>query len=174
MVSTGWMVGSSRLSLDSDLADCVNTVITFYATSLSHLVGRPYKPPSLPFLARWWFDVSSTLFLVFTFGSPYVVFAGELRLAARTLFDAGVAGLTNEETTSLVERWQHSCTALALHRLVFELIWTVIQCRSYFRTLKDGHLSPQRVCCSVALLPLVNTNCSPQGDICLFDFSIVF
>ena len=121
MVSTGWMVGSSRLSLDSDLADCVNTVITFYATSLSHLVGRPYKPPSLPFLARWWFDVSSTLFLVFTFGSPYVVFAGELRLAARTLFDAGVAGLTNEETTSLVERWQHSCTALALHRLVLNL-----------------------------------------------------
>lgn len=74
-----------------DLADCVNTVITFYATSLSHLVGRAYKPPSLPFLARWWFDVSS-----------------ELRLAARTLFDAGVAGLTDEETISLVERWQHS------------------------------------------------------------------
>lgn len=63
MVSTGWMAGSSRLSFDSDLADCVNTVITFYATSLSHLVGRAYKPPSLPFLARWWFDVSSTLFL---------------------------------------------------------------------------------------------------------------
>ncbi|KAI9442968.1 hypothetical protein H4582DRAFT_1921610 [Lactarius indigo] len=74
-----------------DLADCVNTVITFYATSLSHSVGRAYIPPSLSFLARWWFDVS-----------------GELRLAARTLFDAGVASLTDEETTSLVERWQHS------------------------------------------------------------------
>lgn len=74
-----------------DLADCVDTVITFYATSLSHSVGRAYIPPSLSFLARWWFDVS-----------------GELRLAARTLFDAGVAGLTDEETISLVERWQHS------------------------------------------------------------------
>ncbi|KAF8260917.1 hypothetical protein EI94DRAFT_1747183 [Lactarius quietus] len=74
-----------------DLADCVNTVITFYATSLSHSVGKAYIPPSLPFLARWWFDVSS-----------------ELRLAARTLFDAGVANLTDEETISLVERWQHS------------------------------------------------------------------
>ncbi|KAH9175602.1 quinon protein alcohol dehydrogenase-like superfamily [Lactarius sanguifluus] len=67
-----------------NLADCVNTVITFYATSLPHSVGRAYIPPSLSFLARWWFDVS-----------------GELRLAARTLFDAG-------ETISLVERWQHS------------------------------------------------------------------
>jgi hypothetical protein len=37
-----------------------------------------------------------------------VYFTGELRLAARTLFDAGVAGLTDGETISLVERWQHS------------------------------------------------------------------
>ena len=109
-------------------------------------------------------------FLKITFGSPCVVFTGELRLAARTLFDAGVAGLTDEETTSLVERWQHSCTVLVLHRLVFELIWTVIQCRFYFRTLKDDHLSPQRVCCSVDLLQLVNTDCSLQGDILKFDF----
>jgi hypothetical protein len=39
---------------------------------------------------------------------PGGVFAGELRFAARTLFDAGVAGLTDEETVSLVGRWQHS------------------------------------------------------------------
>lgn len=74
-----------------DTADHINTVVAFYATSLSHTVGRGYVPPSLSSLARWWFDVSS-----------------ELRLAARTLFDAGVAGLTDEETTSLVDRWQHS------------------------------------------------------------------
>lgn len=37
------------------------------------------------------------------------VFTGELRFAARTLFDAGITGLTNEETISLVDRWQHSC-----------------------------------------------------------------
>lgn len=74
-----------------DLADHTNTVVAFYATSLPHSVGRGYVPPSLSSLARWWFDVSS-----------------ELRLAARTLFDAGVAGLTDEETTSLVDRWKHS------------------------------------------------------------------
>ncbi|KAH9983707.1 hypothetical protein BJV74DRAFT_849553 [Russula compacta] len=71
--------------------DHINAVINFYAKSLSHTVGRGYVPPSLSSLARWWFDVSS-----------------ELRLAARTLFDAGVAGLTKEETISLVDRWQHS------------------------------------------------------------------
>jgi hypothetical protein len=31
-----------------------------------------------------------------------------MRLAARTLFEAGVAGLTDKEKISLVERWQHS------------------------------------------------------------------
>ncbi|KAH9073451.1 hypothetical protein EDB83DRAFT_2357410 [Lactarius deliciosus] len=49
-----------------DLADCVNTVITFYATSLPHSVGRAYIPPSLSFLARWWFDVSGTVYDVYS------------------------------------------------------------------------------------------------------------
>ena len=44
----------------SDTTDHANTVIAFYATSLSHTVGRGYVPPSLSSLARWWFDVSST------------------------------------------------------------------------------------------------------------------
>ncbi|KAI0265617.1 hypothetical protein BC834DRAFT_824867 [Gloeopeniophorella convolvens] len=79
------------LTYFEEVAEHVNMIITFYATSLSHTVGKAYAPPSLPFLAKWWFDVT-----------------GELRLAARTLFDAGVAGLTDEETVSLVERWQHS------------------------------------------------------------------
>jgi hypothetical protein len=47
--------------------------------------------------------LTSFIFLVAVF-----CFTGELRLAARTLFDAGVAGLTDEETISLVDRWQHS------------------------------------------------------------------
>ncbi|KAI9511385.1 hypothetical protein F5148DRAFT_1323298 [Russula earlei] len=75
----------------SDKAEHVNTVVAFYATALSHTIGRGYVPPSLSSLARWWFDVSS-----------------ELRVATRILFDAGVAGLTDDETTSLVDRWQHS------------------------------------------------------------------
>lgn len=100
----------------SDTADHANTVIAFYATSLSHTVGRGYVPPNLSSLARWWFDVSSMTFLCCfllrstLFISPVAAFCftGELRLAARTLFDAGVAGLTDEEKISLVDRWQHS------------------------------------------------------------------
>ena len=53
----------SMLNSPSDTADHNNTVVAFYATSLSHTVGRGYVPPSLSSLARWWFDVSSmTLF----------------------------------------------------------------------------------------------------------------
>lgn len=51
--------GSSLLNSFSDTADHINTVIAFYATSLSHAAGRGYVPPSLSSLARWWFDVSS-------------------------------------------------------------------------------------------------------------------
>jgi hypothetical protein len=43
----------------------------------------------------------------------------EVRLAARMLFDAGVAVLTDEETISLVGRWQHSRKVLALYRARF-------------------------------------------------------
>ncbi|KAI0298119.1 hypothetical protein B0F90DRAFT_1818820 [Multifurca ochricompacta] len=98
------------LNPGSDTADYVNTVITFYATSLPYTVGKAYVPPSLSFLAKWWFDVSSTgvlyyLSLLSIYGGA---FTAELRLATRTLFDAGVAGLTDEETISMVERWQHS------------------------------------------------------------------
>lgn len=103
---------SSLLNPFSDTADHVNTVVAFYATSLSHAAGRGYVSPNLSSLARWWFDVSSmTHYIISPFGPIYLaggVFAGELRFAARTLFDAGVASLTDEETVSLVERWQHS------------------------------------------------------------------
>lgn len=102
------------LNPPSDTVDHVNTVVAFYATSLSHSVGRGYVPPSLSSLARWWFDVSSMtcsryvlIFIYLACGGTFY-FTGELRLAARTLFDAGVASLMDEETTSLVDRWQHS------------------------------------------------------------------
>ena len=99
-----------------DTADHVNTVIAFYATSLAHTVGRGYVPPSLSYLARWWFDVPSMTrlccFLSVLLYLPRLLrafcFIGELRLAARTLFDAGVAGLTDEEKISLVDKWKHS------------------------------------------------------------------
>ncbi len=62
------------LNLPSDVADHINTVIAFYATSLSHTVGRGYIPPSLSSLARWWFDVSSMT------NSRYFLFLYLLRL----------------------------------------------------------------------------------------------
>jgi WD repeat-containing protein 7 len=58
----GRSYASHRLSMlnpPSDTADHTNTVVAFYATSLSHTVGRGYVPPNLSSLARWWFDVSS-------------------------------------------------------------------------------------------------------------------
>jgi hypothetical protein len=45
-----------------------------------------------------------------------LLFSDEVRLAARMLFDAGVDSLTDEETISLVGRWQHSRKALAICR----------------------------------------------------------
>ncbi|THH17275.1 hypothetical protein EW146_g3520 [Bondarzewia mesenterica] len=77
-----------------DVADDTNTIIAILAASLSQ-IGNPYYSPSLPFLARWWFEASA-----------------ELRSAARTLFDAGVANMSVEETISLVERWQHHLPCL--------------------------------------------------------------
>ncbi|KAI0060412.1 WD40 repeat-like protein [Artomyces pyxidatus] len=78
------------LNYFEDLSDDVSTVIAFYATSLPHVIGPSFIPPSLPFLAQWWFETSV-----------------EIRSAARTLFDAGVAGLSTEATISMVDHWQH-------------------------------------------------------------------
>lgn len=39
--------------------DDASTVVAFYASSLSQGLGANYRPPSLPFLARWWFETSS-------------------------------------------------------------------------------------------------------------------
>ncbi|KAI0320952.1 hypothetical protein OF83DRAFT_1102148 [Amylostereum chailletii] len=83
------------LSHFEDSPDDVNKVINFYASSLGHLIGERYRAPSLAYLARWWFDTSF-----------------EVRSAARTLFDAGVASLSLEETISLVDRWQHRLPCL--------------------------------------------------------------
>src|SRR6202035_5833312 len=42
-----------------ELSDNCNTVMAFYATSLSAAVGPSYQAPSLVFLAKRWFDASS-------------------------------------------------------------------------------------------------------------------
>lgn len=50
---------SSLLNPFPDTTDHISAVIAFYAKSLSHATGKGYVPPSLSYLARWWFDVSS-------------------------------------------------------------------------------------------------------------------
>ncbi|KAL0960599.1 hypothetical protein HGRIS_005631 [Hohenbuehelia grisea] len=77
------------LALFEEYSEAANTVILFYATSLSSVVGPDYQPPSLSFLAQRWFDGSN-----------------ETRHAVRMLFDAAVAALTDEETMSFAEKWQ--------------------------------------------------------------------
>jgi hypothetical protein len=43
----------------SELTEGANTVISFYSGSLATCVGPQFKPPSLEFLARQWFNASS-------------------------------------------------------------------------------------------------------------------
>ncbi|KAF8195899.1 hypothetical protein K438DRAFT_1826706 [Mycena galopus ATCC 62051] len=78
------------LSLFDELAEAASAVVAFYATSLAGVVGPHYQPPSLIYLARRWFDSSN-----------------ELRQAARTLFDASVARLPDDEAMGITEHWQH-------------------------------------------------------------------
>jgi len=117
-------------------------------------------------------------YILFGPNLPGGVFTGELRLAARTLFDAGVAGLTDEETISMVDRWQHS-------RKVFSRLLrpvTVADSRQPYSTLftsrlgkKVSHhlngLAPLRVHCrwsiqtafyKVFLLLFSNYECSDR------------
>ncbi|KAJ6554909.1 hypothetical protein DFH09DRAFT_1493798 [Mycena vulgaris] len=85
------------LSLFDELAESASAVVAFYATSLAPVVGPLYRPPSLTYLARRWFD-SSRL--------------DELRQAARILFEASVARLPDDETNSIAEHWQHHLPCL--------------------------------------------------------------
>ncbi|KAI0655440.1 WD40 repeat-like protein [Cubamyces menziesii] len=72
-----------------DLAQDASTVITFYAASVGQLVAD-YQPPSLPRLAHHMLHTQTA----------------EVRHALRLLLDAGVARLSDTETTELVETWQ--------------------------------------------------------------------
>ncbi|KAI8986132.1 WD40 repeat-like protein [Trametes punicea] len=72
-----------------DLARDASTVITFYAASIGQLVGD-YQPPSLPRLAHHFLHTQT----------------GEIRHAVRLLLDAGVARLSDVQTTELAEAWQ--------------------------------------------------------------------
>ncbi|KAF7302006.1 WD-REPEATS-REGION domain-containing protein [Mycena indigotica] len=83
------------ISLFAELAEPAAAVVALYATSLSGVVGPFYRPPSLTYLARRWFDSSN-----------------EVRHAARMLFDATIARLSDEETIEVAEHWQHHLPCL--------------------------------------------------------------
>ncbi|KAJ7068638.1 hypothetical protein C8F01DRAFT_1118822 [Mycena amicta] len=78
------------ISLFDELAEPAAAVVAFYATSLAGVVGTFYRAPSLTYLANRWFDSSN-----------------EVRQAARMLFDASIARLSDEETIELADHWQH-------------------------------------------------------------------
>ncbi|KAF9265238.1 WD40 repeat-like protein [Marasmius fiardii PR-910] len=86
----GITVTLRALSVFEELSQSASTVIGFYTSSLSGAVGVAYKPPSLVFIARCWLDGSN-----------------EVRQAARILFDATAAGMTDDETNTMVDAWQH-------------------------------------------------------------------
>ncbi|KAG9227453.1 hypothetical protein CCMSSC00406_0000901 [Pleurotus cornucopiae] len=76
------------LALHEEYADAANTIITFYTTSLASAVGSRFQPPDLPLLA------SKSLY-----GS------GEIRHAAKLVFDATIMQLLEEDTIKLCDDW---------------------------------------------------------------------
>lgn len=83
------------LSLAEELSHDCQTVITFYSTSLAHVVGVSYQAPDVAYLATQWFDSSN-----------------DVRQAAKALFDAGIVRLSDEESIALVDAWQHHLPCL--------------------------------------------------------------
>ncbi|KAK7689913.1 hypothetical protein QCA50_006552 [Cerrena zonata] len=67
----------------------VETVITFYTTALGQLVGDSFQSPSLPVLARIWLETP----------------ANTLRHAAYLLCEAGIAGVSDDNITRIVDAW---------------------------------------------------------------------
>ena len=54
-----YSVSETNVYMRAELTEKANTVISFYSSSLAPCVGPQFKPPSLEFLARQWFDASS-------------------------------------------------------------------------------------------------------------------
>ncbi|KAJ3575868.1 hypothetical protein NP233_g816 [Leucocoprinus birnbaumii] len=85
------------VALFEEYTEAANGVISFYTTSLSGCIGEAYKPPSLSYLASLWFQGSN-----------------ELRQAIRTVFDATISSMSDEEAISTLEHWQHYVPCLQL------------------------------------------------------------
>ncbi|PPQ70616.1 hypothetical protein CVT25_011982 [Psilocybe cyanescens] len=83
------------MSLFEELTEGATTVISFYSTSLAACVGPGFKAPSLEFLGKLWFEASN-----------------ELRQPIRTLFNATIANMPDEESIAMTEKWQHYVPSL--------------------------------------------------------------
>ncbi|PFH54032.1 hypothetical protein AMATHDRAFT_815 [Amanita thiersii Skay4041] len=85
------IVGILRaLSLFEEYQDSAKTVTMFYVASLANYVGPQYQSPDLTFLASAWFRSSV-----------------EMRQSCRTVFDASIARLSDDEAGTMIEQWQH-------------------------------------------------------------------
>lgn len=93
----GIVLALKVVALFEEYTEAANNVISFYMTSLSTCVGEAYKPPSLSYLAGLWFQGSN-----------------ELRQAIRTVFDATISSMSDEEAISTLEHWQHYVPCLLL------------------------------------------------------------
>jgi hypothetical protein len=71
-------------------------------------VGASYQAPDVAYLATMWFNSSSGS-ANYCQGDLIERFylADDVRQAAKTLFDAGIVRLSDEESIALVDAWQH-------------------------------------------------------------------
>jgi hypothetical protein len=97
----------------ADCADDAHTLELFYASSLPTAVGRAFAGPALPALARAWLRGAGAPALVPPRARADGAFVrageGELRAAARAVFDAALARLGDAEIGALAERWAPRC-----------------------------------------------------------------
>ena len=73
-------------------------------------MGTSYQAPDVAYLATKWFNSSSESSTIVK-GAQIQPFnlADDVRQAAKTLFDAGIVRLSDEESIALVDAWQHHC-----------------------------------------------------------------
>jgi hypothetical protein len=82
-------------------------VITFYTIALGQLVGDSFQSPSLPVLARIWLETPGKHLIVssstLTHADHHT--ANTLRHAAYLLCEAGIAGVSDDNITRIVDAW---------------------------------------------------------------------
>lgn len=83
------------MGLFEELSEAANSVVAFYTLSLPACVGPNYAPPSLEWLGKRWFTAAT-----------------DLRQSIRTVFDATLAHINDQDAMKLAEKWQHHVPSL--------------------------------------------------------------